>query len=99
MLARGAQSHQAAMVSHLTPYDPVFRERLSQMVSSFAAHGNVVTATQQAYDAMYQTLVRQATLLAYIDIFRILALVCLICMPAGFLFKKVRARGGAAPMH
>ena len=99
MLARGAQQHQAAMVSHLTPYDPVFQQRLSEMVARFAAHGDVVTATQQAYDAMYQTLVRQATLLAYIDNFRFLALLCLICLPAGFLFKKVRARGGATPMH
>jgi len=99
MLARSAQAHQAAMVSHLTPYDPVFRERLSEMVSNFAAHGNVVTATQQAYGVMYQTLVRQATLLAYIDNFRFLALLCLICLPAGLLFKKVRARGGPAAMH
>jgi hypothetical protein len=57
------------------------------------------SATQQAYGAMYQTLVRQATLLAYIDNFRLLAFLCLLCMPAGFLFKKVRARGGATPMH
>ena len=99
MLARGAQAHQAAMVSHLTPYDPVFRERLSEMIANLSAHGNVVTATQQAYGAMYQTLVRQATLLAYIDNFRLLAFLCLLCMPAGFLFKKVRARGGATPMH
>ena len=68
------------------------------MVGGFAAHGNVVTATQQMYGALYQTLVRQATLLAYIDNFRFLALLCLICMPAGFLFKKVRARV-ATPMH
>jgi MFS transporter, DHA2 family, multidrug resistance protein len=99
MLARGTQAHQAAMVSHLTPYDPVFRQRLSEMVANFGAQGNVVTATQQAYGAMYQTVVRQATLLAYIDNFRFLALLCLICLPAGLLFKKVRARGGAAPMH
>jgi DHA2 family multidrug resistance protein len=99
MLARGAQAHQAAMVSHLTPYDPVFRERLREMVANFTAHANVVTATQQAYAAMYQTLVRQATLLAYIDIFRILALICLICLPAGLLFKKVKSRGGPAAMN
>jgi len=99
MLARGAQAHQAAMVSHLTPYDPVFRERLSEMIANFSAHGNVVTATQQAYGAMYQTLVRQAMLLAYIDNFRLLALLCLICMPAGFLFKKVRTRAGPTAMH
>jgi MFS transporter, DHA2 family, multidrug resistance protein len=99
MLARGAQAHQATMVAHLTPYDPVFRERLSEMIANFGAHGSIVTATQQAYGAIYQTLVRQAMLLAYIDNFRLLALLCLICMPAGFLFKKVRARAGATPMH
>ena len=87
------------MVSHLTPYDPVFQQRLSEMVANFAAHGNVVTATQQAYGAMYQVLVRQATLLAYIDNFRFLALLCLICMPAGFLLKRFELRAGAAPMH
>lgn len=99
LLARGTQQHQAAMVSHLTPYDPVYRERLHELVANFSAHGSVVTATQQAYAAMYQTLVRQATLLAYIDNFRLLALLCLICLPAGLLFKKVRARAGAPPMH
>ena len=99
MLARGAQTHQAAMVSHLTPYDPVFQQRFSEMVARFAANGSAVTASQQAYGEIYQMLVRQATLLTYIDNFRFLALLCLICMPAGLLFKKVRARAGAAPMH
>jgi len=99
MLARGTQTHQAAMVSHLTPYDPTFQQRLSEMVAAFTAHGDVVTATQQAYAAMYQTLVRQATLLAYIDNFRFLAFLCVLCLPLGLLFKKVRARAGAAAMH
>ena len=100
MLARGTQTHQAAMVSHLTPYDPVFQQRIHDMASNFATHGgNMVTATQQAYGAVYQALVRQATLLAYIDNFRFLALMCVICLPAGFLFKKVKARAGPAAMH
>src|SRR4051794_13615819 len=99
MLARGTQTHQAAMVSHLTPYDPTFQQRLSDLASNFAAHGNMVTATQQAYAAMYQTLVRQATLLAYIDNFRFLAFLCVLCLPLGLLFKKVRARAGAAAVH
>lgn len=99
MLARGAQTHQATMVSHLTPYDPVFQQRLSEMASNFSAHGNTATAMQQAYGAVYQALVRQATLLAYIDNFRLLAFLCVLCLPAGLLFKKVRARAGAAAVH
>ena len=99
MLARGAQTHQAAMISHLTPYDSVFRERISEMVTGMTHNTDVLTASQQAYRAVYQTLVRQATLLAYIDIFRLLAFLCVLCVPAALLFKKVRARGGAVAMH
>ena len=58
-----------------------------------------MTASQQAYGAIYQTLVEQATLLAYIDNFRLLAFLCLICVPVALLFRKVK-RGKAAPvMH
>jgi MFS transporter, DHA2 family, multidrug resistance protein len=91
LLARGAQSHQAAMVSHLTPYDPVFQQRIGEMLTRMTE--------PQAYSAIYQVLVRQATLLAYIDNFRLLAFMCLLCTPAALLFKKVRARAGATAMH
>jgi len=99
MLARGAQVHQAAMVSHLTPYDPVFQQRVHEMMTGIATHGNLMAASQQAYGVVYQSLVRQATLLAYIDNFRLLAFMCLVCLPAGLLFKKVKARSGAPVVH
>jgi len=99
MLARGAQAHQAAMVSHLTPYDLAFQQRLSGMMSSMAARGDLMTASQQAYGAVYAILVRQATLMAYIDNFRLMAFLCLLCAPAALLFKRVRAGKSAAPLH
>jgi DHA2 family multidrug resistance protein len=99
MLARGAQVHQAAMVSHLTPYDPVFRQHLGELAAAFAAAGNPMTASQQAYGAVYESLVGQATLLAYIDTFRELAFLCLLCIPAVFLFKKVKAGKQPQAMH
>src|SRR5438445_3818504 len=68
LLARGAQVHQAAMVSHLSPYDPVFQERVKQMTEGYAARGGSAIATQQAYGSLYGTLVRQATVLSYIDV-------------------------------
>lgn len=92
MLARGSQEHQAAMVSHLTPYDPVFQQRLSALVS-------MLGTPQQAYSALYQTLIRQASLLAYIDNFRLLAFMCLLCTPAALLFKKVRAARQMPVVH
>lgn len=92
MLARGTQVHQAMMVSHLTPYDPIFQQRLSELMTTLG--GSI-----PAYGAIYQTLLRQASLLAYIDNFRLLAFMCLLCTPAALLFKRVRARRQAPVMH
>jgi DHA2 family multidrug resistance protein len=99
LLARGAQVHQAALVSHLTPYDPVFQERLKQMSGAFAARGGAAIATQQAYGGLYGILVRQATLLSYIDIFRVLSFLCVLCIPATLLFERVKKKTGAVAMH
>src|ERR1043166_2388438 len=95
MLARGAQTHQAMMVAHLTPYDPTFQQRLGQM----AARGTAGLTTQQAYAGIYGTVVRQATLLSYIDIFRVLAFLCLLCVPATLLFERVKKKSGPVAMH
>jgi DHA2 family multidrug resistance protein len=97
MLARGAQVHQSAMAAHLTPYDPEFQQRMREIAVALAAHGNPATAPQQAIGAVYETLVEQATLLAYIDNFRLLALLSVLCVPAALLFKKIKV-GRAAPL-
>ncbi|HSE22208.1 MAG TPA: DHA2 family efflux MFS transporter permease subunit [Pyrinomonadaceae bacterium] len=99
LLARGAQLHQSEMVYHLTPYDPVFQERLAQLASVLSANGNPASAPGQAYGALYQTLLGQATMLAYIDIFRLLAFLCIICIPVALVFRKVRSTRVAPSLH
>src|ERR1051326_1196801 len=94
LLARGIQTHQAAMVSHLTPYDPAFQERVRQL-----GGGGSMVETQRALGGIYGILVRQATVLSYIDIFRLLAFLCLICVPATLLFARVKRKTGAVAMH
>jgi DHA2 family multidrug resistance protein len=98
LLARGAQVHQAALISHLTPYDPAYQERLKQMTEAFTARGGSL-ALQQAHAGLYGTLVRQATVLSYIDVFRLLSFLCLLCIPAALLFGRVKAKPGGVPMH
>jgi hypothetical protein len=41
---------------------------------------------------------RQSMVLSYIDNFRMLAFLCLLCVPV-FLFKRVRAKQGGVAMH
>src|SRR5437870_4489323 len=99
MLARGAQVHQAALVSHLTPYDPAFQQRIRQMAGGLAAAGGSTVSAQQAYAGVYGILVRQATVLSYIDIFRVLSFLCLLCIPATLLFERVKKKPGVVAMH
>jgi DHA2 family multidrug resistance protein len=89
MLARGAQAHQALMVGHLTPTDPVFTQRLAAAQHALARHADPATATAQAYSLIYQTLDHQAHLWAFVDNFRLFGLLALVCVPLIFLFKRI----------
>jgi DHA2 family multidrug resistance protein len=98
MLARGAQIHQAAMVPHLTPYDPAFQQRVQDLTGTLSNQSGT-GATQQAYGAVYGTLVRQASVMSYIDNFRLLAFLCVICIPMILLFKRVKRGKAPVAMH
>jgi DHA2 family multidrug resistance protein len=98
MLARGVQIHQAAMVSHLTPYDPAFQQRVHDLTGTLSSQAGS-DASQQAYGSIYGTLVRQASVMSYIDNFRLLAFLCVICVPMVFLFKSVKRSKAPVSMH
>ncbi|HMJ07413.1 MAG TPA: DHA2 family efflux MFS transporter permease subunit, partial [Pyrinomonadaceae bacterium] len=89
LLARGSQVHQAYLTAHTTQYDPAFQQMVDQIKSSMAGVDSV-TATQQAYQTIYGMLVKQAMVLSYLDCFWILTVMCSLCIPAAFLFKRVR---------
>jgi len=99
LVARGAQAHQALMVGHLSPYDPQFQQHLQSATRMLGQYSDPASAQQQAYGLLYGVLQQQAALFAYVDTFRRLALLCLVCVPLVLLFRKMRARGGAAAMH
>ncbi|MFL6255395.1 MAG: DHA2 family efflux MFS transporter permease subunit [Pyrinomonadaceae bacterium] len=95
LLARGAQTHQAAISTHLTPYDPAFQQRLQQIMGAVGLRGGGgAAAAQQALVSVYGVVLRQSMLMSFIDNFRLLAGLSLLCVPAALLFKRVRSRGG-----
>jgi MFS transporter, DHA2 family, multidrug resistance protein len=98
LLVRRAQVHQALMVGHLTPYDPVYMERLSAAKQAFAASGPV-TSDLQAQSSIYSSLLDQSRLWAFVENFRLFGILCLICLPLVFLFKKTGKKGRVAAAH
>ena len=88
MLTRFAQVHQYMMVGKLSELNPAFVERVQTTTGALAQYTDVASARHMAEYAQYGALVKQATLWAFMDSFRIFGLLCLILIPLLFLFKK-----------
>jgi DHA2 family multidrug resistance protein len=97
MLARGAQVHQSLMVSHLTPFDPAFVSQLGAARQALRQHTDPVTATTQAYGAIYNVLDQQSHLWAFVDNFYLFGLLALAGLPMLLLLQKVKRPAVKAP--
>jgi MFS transporter, DHA2 family, multidrug resistance protein len=99
LLGRGAQAHQAALSAHISTSDPVFVERqaaLARGLTPALGHGGAASA---ANGILYGQLLQQSALSAYVDNFRMLAILCLLCLPFLFLFKKSKKMKGPLAGH
>jgi DHA2 family multidrug resistance protein len=99
LLARGAQIHQAALAHNLTPYDAEYQRRLAEIAGAMAARVGPGNATEQAERVIYAMVQRQAMLLAFLDTFRLIAVLCLLCVPLVLLFRKVQPGRAPAGVH
>jgi len=102
-LARRAQFHQGQLVEKLSAANPQFQSVLRGMTSVFSGGGfgpgsGGSSALQHAYAMMQANVIRQATMLAYIDNFWVLGIAILCLIPCVFLIKKSKP-GGAIVAH
>jgi len=93
MIARGSQAHQVTLVTHLTPLDPAFQSRLHEMQATLSQQVTSAQAQLMAPGAIYKSLLQQSNLLAYVDDFRWLALLCFLSIAVVFFLKKVSVKG------
>jgi DHA2 family multidrug resistance protein len=97
MLDRRGQVHLNDLSRNLSPSNPAFQSMLQGATQAMRAHGaSTAFATQQAYALIEGTVQRQATMLAYLDDFRFLAVAILLMVPLVFLMKKGKPGGGIA---
>jgi len=86
----------SALGEHINIYDPVSRSMIEQITRGLIAAGSdAVTATQRAYGILQGMLFRQASMVTFVTIFRVMGVVFLMMIPLVFLMK--RPRRGAAP--
>jgi MFS transporter, DHA2 family, multidrug resistance protein len=99
MLDRRSQFHQQNLSNHLNKGNGYFGAALHNLTQMFVSRGATLShATQQAYALISQMVLQQATTLAYIDNFWLLAVVALAMIPFVFLMKKVKP-GGPIAVH
>ncbi|MGH9358580.1 MAG: DHA2 family efflux MFS transporter permease subunit, partial [Terriglobia bacterium] len=89
IVARRAQAHQNMLVGHLTPYDHAYQSMVNGTSQTLQSSGSSPTqALSQAHGLIYGELLRQSSMLAYIDVFWLLAFICLAMIPFMFLMKR-----------
>ncbi len=91
MLARREQVHQNVLSAHITPYSPAASQMLGSLGHRLATQGvNQAVAGHEALGLVAGVISRQATLLSFLDTFRLLALLFLAISPLIWLMRKPR---------
>lgn len=90
MLTRFAQVHQYMLVGKMSELNPVFIERVQTTAGALSAYTEHSVAQYMAQYSYYGQLIKQSTLWAFIDSFRIFGVLCLAVIPLLLLMKKIK---------
>jgi MFS transporter, DHA2 family, multidrug resistance protein len=92
LLTREAQVHQSDMIARLVPGDAILGARGQALRKMLPGGLDPIDAAGKVQGVIYRELQRQATLLAYVNNFRMLAFVCFLCIAGVFFMKKVKRK-------
>jgi DHA2 family multidrug resistance protein len=100
MLDRRAQFHQTRLTERVNDYSAAYHSTMNGLQTKLVAAGSTAAhATAQAHGMIYNTIQRQALMLAFIDNFKMLGVVFLGVIPVLLMMKKPKARAGGVPVH
>ena len=100
MLARQQQVYYQTLGTNVDPYNPASQAMLERLRGGFLSSGaDPVTASHQALAAVAGLVHRQAAIVSFVEIFRLLGIMFLILIPLVFLMKRPAGRGGPAAAH
>jgi DHA2 family multidrug resistance protein len=91
-LARRSQLHQARLAEAVTIYNPIVRDDLRAL-------GRAAGGTQQGIGIVYGEVLRQASLMSFLDLFFILGILFLAVIPVVMVMRKPEHQRGAEPVH
>jgi DHA2 family multidrug resistance protein len=87
MLVRSTQVHQAMLVGQISPYNSIATNTIGQ-ISHAASSGDPTLGPMMAMRVVYNMVLQQASMLAYVDQFRRFGCLLLLIIPLVFLLRK-----------
>ncbi|HWV97532.1 MAG TPA: DHA2 family efflux MFS transporter permease subunit [Xanthobacteraceae bacterium] len=97
VLAQRQQFHQSRLVEHIGTWNPVYNDTLARVQDYLKTRSATGSPSGSSVAVIGQILHGQATLLAYIDVFVVLAALAGLMVPLALSLRTVK-RGGA-PAH
>jgi len=99
MNARQLQRHISDLGAHVSIYNSNAQAMLEQARNGFMARGmDMATATKQAHAAVFGMVQQQASMMAFNDVFFLLAIMFLLCLPLILIMKRPTKQGGGGGM-
>ena len=91
ILTRRAQFHQSRLVDHLTPFDMNYVWSLQQTTQVLQYKGLEQTlAHKGALGVIYETLLNEASMMSFNDVFYIIAVMSILLLPLVLCMKHIR---------
>ena len=73
---------------------------MANLKGSLMARGaDAASATNQSLGALFGIVERQASMLSFLETFRLFAIIFIVVLPLLLIMRRPAGRGGAAPMH
>jgi DHA2 family multidrug resistance protein len=101
MLISHQQIHQARLVEHFSVFDAWRMSLLAPQTPgapAFAYLPQLISGQKQGFGMVYGMIQQQAAMLAFNDIYRILAFMTLLMIPSFLLLRGARRPAGGAPV-
>lgn len=98
MLAQRERFHQSRLVEHIGTWNPVYNDMLAHVQACLKTQSATGNTSGSSIAMIGQLLQGQAVLLAYIDVFVMLAALAGLMIPLALSLRTVK-RGGSTPTH
>jgi DHA2 family multidrug resistance protein len=102
LLERRTQMHQVRLMDHVNDMNPALLKTLGGLAAVSLSGGGGPGGpgpTAQAHGMLFKMIERQATMLAFLDNYKLLGVIFFTIIPVFFLMKRPKMGGEAVSVH